>query len=276
MYDKQVQHGISQPDYVTLSQTCDSGLDKLPVTATGVRMESDSHALVRIKPLGFSVQREVVYQDGKWLMVPAGKFAAELGKPVSDAIADEKAAGICGSSNPDRAPTPNPGLPANSPTTTAPGPSDTQQCFQGNCAVHLNPNYNPNDPNNNDPYLPDNKHAPTPASSYEPRQIPPAADQATPVVIACQEPKVKPLSIMLTCDNTWNVDKIVWTSWGAGADSVGTGIEFQDDCVPNCAQGSATYSPVTITLTGASPPDFHYTSAVITNQNTGKSKTASL
>ena len=102
-----------------------------------------------------------------------------------------------------------------------------------------------------------------------------AADEGTPVVVNCyQPPQVKPEHIILTCaDNTWAVDKIVWTSWSVDAGATGHGIEYRDDCVPNCAQGSATYSPVTITLTGAAPPDFRYTSAVITNQNTGRSDT---
>ncbi|OBH94891.1 hypothetical protein A5678_04070 [Mycobacterium sp. E2733] len=101
-----------------------------------------------------------------------------------------------------------------------------------------------------------------------------AADDGTPVVVNCyQPPQVKPESIILMCgDGTWAVDKIVWTSWKvAGAE--GTGIEYRRSCVPTCAQGSATYSPVTITLTGAASPDYRYTSATITNQNTGISKT---
>ena len=100
------------------------------------------------------------------------------------------------------------------------------------------------------------------------------ADQGTPVVVNCSgQPEVKPQHIMFFCaDNTWNIDNLAWTSWSADG-AKGTGIEFRDNCVPNCAQGSAIYSPVTVTLTGASPPDFHYTSAVITNQNTGTSET---
>jgi hypothetical protein len=100
-----------------------------------------------------------------------------------------------------------------------------------------------------------------------------AADEGTPVVVNCdQPPQVKPEHIILTCaDNTWAVDKIVWTSWSVDAGATGHGIEYRKDCVPNCAQGSVTYSPVAITLTGATPPDFRYTSAVITNQNTGRS-----
>jgi len=105
-----------------------------------------------------------------------------------------------------------------------------------------------------------------------------AADEGTPVVVNCGgQPEVKPQSIILTCaDNTWAVDKIVWTNWSAGAGAMGTGIEYRRGCVPTCAQGSATYSPVTITLAGAAPPDFRYTSVLVTNQNTGKSDTSSL
>jgi hypothetical protein len=100
------------------------------------------------------------------------------------------------------------------------------------------------------------------------------ADEGTPVVINCyQPPQVKPEHIILTCaDATLAVDKIAWNSWTVDG-ATGHGVEFQDNCVPNCAEGSATYSPVTITLSGAIPPDFRYTSAMVTNQNTGKSDT---
>ncbi|WP_156765269.1 hypothetical protein [Mycobacterium sp. 1245852.3] len=99
------------------------------------------------------------------------------------------------------------------------------------------------------------------------------ADEGTPVVVDCGQPQVKPQHIILTCaDNTWAIDNLVWRSWAADG-ATGSGIEFKVTCVPNCAQGSPTYSPVTITLTGATPPNFRYTSAVITNQNTGASDT---
>lgn len=99
------------------------------------------------------------------------------------------------------------------------------------------------------------------------------ADEGTPVVVNCGHPQVKPEHIILTCaDNTWAIDNLVWRSWGADG-AAGSGIEFKVTCVPNCAQGSPTYSPVTITLTGAVPPDFRYTSAIITDQNSGRSDT---
>jgi len=104
------------------------------------------------------------------------------------------------------------------------------------------------------------------------------ADEYTPTVVNCSGlPEVKPQNIILTCaDNTWAVDNIVWKTWSAAAGAYGTGIEFSVSCVPNCAQGSATYSPVSITLTGAIAPTFRYTNAVITNQNTGTSYTSPL
>ncbi|ORJ57783.1 hypothetical protein [Mycobacterium simiae] len=99
------------------------------------------------------------------------------------------------------------------------------------------------------------------------------ADEGTPVVVNCGQPQVKPQHIILTCaDNTWAIDNLVWRSWEPDG-ATGSGIEFKVTCVPNCAQGSSTYSPVTITLKGAAAPDFRYTTAIITNQNTGRSDT---
>ena len=100
------------------------------------------------------------------------------------------------------------------------------------------------------------------------------ADADTPVIRLCgTELAVKPPHIVFTCaDGTWAIDNLVWRSWGADGAS-GTGIEYQRACVPDCADGKATYTPVTIRLTGAAPPDYRYTSAIITNQNTGISKT---
>jgi hypothetical protein len=103
------------------------------------------------------------------------------------------------------------------------------------------------------------------------------ADAGTPVIRLCgAQLAVKPQHIVLTCgDGAWAIDNLVWQSWGPNG-ATGTGIEYQRTCVPNCATGSSTYSPATITLTGAAPPDFRYTSAVITDQNTGKSQTVGL
>jgi len=101
------------------------------------------------------------------------------------------------------------------------------------------------------------------------------ADAGTPVIRLCgNELAVKPQHIVFTCaDNTWAIDNLVWRSWGADG-ATGSGIQYQRACVPNCATGQATYTPVTINLAGAAPPEYRYTSAIITNQNTGSSTTA--
>ena len=96
LYSKQIQEGISQSDYVTLSQACGKDLYKIPITVTGVRMDGDNRAIVRAKPLGFSVQLSMVYETGKWVVPPDADFASELGTPVSEIIASRKAAGRCG------------------------------------------------------------------------------------------------------------------------------------------------------------------------------------
>jgi hypothetical protein len=103
-----------------------------------------------------------------------------------------------------------------------------------------------------------------------------AADDPTPVVRNCSLPsEVKPASIMFTCDNTLNVDKIVWSRWGIDG-ATGRGTEFQVICEPDCADGKPIYSPAIVTLSNAAPPDFHFTSATITNLTTGGSQTFGL
>lgn len=100
MGSKQVRDGISKTDYVTLQETCkDTGL---PITVTGVRMEGTDAAIVRqeIKVLGsFSQSLTMVYEDGQWAWAPSDKLAKELGKPIDQIIADEKADGNCSKAN---------------------------------------------------------------------------------------------------------------------------------------------------------------------------------
>lgn len=96
LFDGRTQSGISQSDYVSLTQTCASAIYKIPSTATGGRMDGDSRALVLFKPLGFAVELPVIYEVGQWRMEPSDDFAAELGKPVDQIIAKRRAEGHCG------------------------------------------------------------------------------------------------------------------------------------------------------------------------------------
>lgn len=96
MGSKRVHDGISKADYVTLQETCKQ--TGLPITVTGVRMESTHQAIVReeINILGgIKHSMTMVYENGQWLWAPSNELAEELGKPVDQIIADEKASGRC-------------------------------------------------------------------------------------------------------------------------------------------------------------------------------------
>jgi hypothetical protein len=100
MGSKQVHDGISKTDYVTLQETCkDTGL---PIAVTGVRMEGTDTAIVRQEINifgGIKHSQTMVYEDGLWLWAPSDEFAKELGKPIHQIIADEKADGNCSKGN---------------------------------------------------------------------------------------------------------------------------------------------------------------------------------
>jgi hypothetical protein len=89
-----VREGISQADFVTFYQTCKKPGPRLAVT--GVSLEPDGQAIVRMVSHGVERSRFMVYEDGAWNMQATDDFAAHLGQPVQQIIAEEKAAGLCG------------------------------------------------------------------------------------------------------------------------------------------------------------------------------------
>ncbi|OBG21762.1 hypothetical protein A5765_21690 [Mycolicibacterium celeriflavum] len=95
LFDRQVKEGISQDDYVTLSETCTSSLTKMPTTAVGVRLDGPDKAIARLEVMGFKIAANLVYEDGQWLLQPEPEFAADLGKPVQEIISTRKARGDC-------------------------------------------------------------------------------------------------------------------------------------------------------------------------------------
>ncbi|MCV7430842.1 hypothetical protein [Mycolicibacterium bacteremicum] len=126
MFTEQIRDGISQNDYVVLSETCQSSIQMMPVTVSGVRMEGSNRAVVRLKALGFLVQFDMAYEDGKWAVPPDPEFAAELGKPVSQIIAGRKAERRCGDSDlASRLDTQTPTAAPAIPTTTTSRPTAT-------------------------------------------------------------------------------------------------------------------------------------------------------
>ncbi|MDT5319444.1 MAG: hypothetical protein QOD88_1966 [Mycobacterium sp.] len=97
-----------------------------------------------------------------------------------------------------------------------------------------------------------------------------ASADPTPTVNVCSSgPETEPTEMAILCDNTLRVDKITWSNWNAVRAS-GRGIQFLVVCEPSCANGTPVYTPVAITLEGASVPNFRFTSATITSLTTGE------
>jgi serine/threonine protein kinase len=61
--------------------------------------------------------------------------------------------------------------------------------------------------------------------------------------------EAKPAKIMVSGDGSGYVDGLSWSSWGTPR-ATATGTLRVDDCVPNCAQGTYTGYPATVTLAG--------------------------
>ena len=95
LFNKQVQDGMAEADYATLSDTCTSALTKFPETARGVRMDGPDKAFVRLEALGFKISVDVLYEDGKWVLAPEPEFAKDLNKPIQQIVAERKARGDC-------------------------------------------------------------------------------------------------------------------------------------------------------------------------------------
>ena len=61
--------------------------------------------------------------------------------------------------------------------------------------------------------------------------------------------KTEPTQIVTTADGSGYVKNLTWSGWGS-ATATGTGTLEIDNCNPNCAQGTFTGYPATVTLSG--------------------------
>jgi hypothetical protein len=95
LMNNNVRKGISSDDFVTLNKTCYAGWWDLPLKATGVRMDSDDTAVIRVEREGYASTRTMVYEDGGWVQAPPDTLTPLLGKPIDQMIAQEKAANRC-------------------------------------------------------------------------------------------------------------------------------------------------------------------------------------
>ena len=112
----------------------------------------------------------------------------------------------------------------------------------------------------------------TPPQSAPPAPSPstgiPAAAVTLPGAPTCGDsaPEIRATFITLACgDGTVTLSDINWTSWGSSS-ATGTGSFGTVQCVPNCAQGTETKTPASITLsdpsTGNGGPVFQNVSVV--------------
>jgi len=64
--------------------------------------------------------------------------------------------------------------------------------------------------------------------------------------------KVQPTQIVTSADGSGYVKDITWSGWGK-ATATGVGTLEVDNCTPNCAQGTYTGYPSTVTVSSLSP-----------------------
>jgi hypothetical protein len=64
--------------------------------------------------------------------------------------------------------------------------------------------------------------------------------------------QVRPKNIGLAADGTGSVNNLVWSGWGSPR-ATAIGILEINNCNPNCAQGTFTGYPATVTLAGLTP-----------------------
>jgi hypothetical protein len=82
----------------------------------------------------------------------------------------------------------------------------------------------------------------------------------------------RPSAIQFSGDDGDVVTGIHWSDWGTRS-ATGKGTVGYDNCTPNCAAGTITYLPATITL---SAPDAQGQWTVITEAERGRTTTFSL
>jgi hypothetical protein len=91
---RDVRGGITQEDFVTFYETCKKAGPKIRVA--GVRLDAaDGEAIVRTEVGGTERSRIMIFENGNWFMKPTRGFAAHLGEPVEQIVAEEKSAGLC-------------------------------------------------------------------------------------------------------------------------------------------------------------------------------------
>jgi len=91
---REVRDGITQQDFVTFYETCKKVGSKIRVAGVSLDL-ANGEAVVSMKVDGADKPRIMLFENGTWVMKPTPGFAAHLGKPVQQIVAEEQSAGLC-------------------------------------------------------------------------------------------------------------------------------------------------------------------------------------
>jgi hypothetical protein len=102
---------------------------------------------------------------------------------------------------------------------------------------------------------------------------------AVAVYNCANEPQVRPSSFALSCDGSYELSKLSWTSWNLN-EATATGLSYVNDCTPNCAQGTWSHTNVIVVLWRPEPVtghkgDYGYSKITFLYPQTGKTQTQS-
>ena len=174
----------------------------------------------------------------RWAVLGGAAVAAAVGGTVLALVLAPGSTGPAGQT----------GLGASSPATSAAPPTATATAVTATSAA-ASASTAPSSP------------AASPAVSTPPASTAPAliavtvctypADGCT-VPGASQYMEVRPQQITDSGDGSGYVKNLVWSDWGS-PEAHATGVQEVNDCNPNCASGTYSGSPATVTLAGLKP-----------------------
>jgi hypothetical protein len=87
---------------------------------------------------------------------------------------------------------------------------------------------------------------------------PAAARQASSVAVynCVNKPQVKPTEFDIFCDGSGALVHLDWTAWSTTI-ATASGVEYVDNCEPNCAAGKWSHQPVEVVLWRSQPVKGH-------------------
>ena len=105
----------------------------------------------------------------------------------------------------------------------------------------------------------------------------PAAAPRVAVYDCTNRPLVRPREFIVFCDSSRYLTKLSWTSWNA-TEATGTGLDYVDNCVPNCAQGKWSHTEAIVVLWRTRPVPHHkgrsaYTKMTLLYPGSGRTQT---